>query len=70
VLRARSPFDALAVLACSGQALAPLVKARGFGMTQLSVQAKTGFQWAGQASLRTWVPHVSLLLRDMGGPEA
>ena len=26
-------FDALAELACSGQALAPLVKTRGFGMT-------------------------------------
>jgi hypothetical protein len=32
-LRTRSPFDALAMLACSGQALAPLVKARGLGMT-------------------------------------
>jgi len=33
LLHARSPFDALATLACSGQALAPPVKARGFGMT-------------------------------------
>jgi len=29
----RSPFDALATLTYSGQALAPLVKTRGFGMT-------------------------------------
>ena len=32
-LHARSPFDALASLACSGQALGPLVKARAYGMT-------------------------------------
>jgi hypothetical protein len=33
VCHARSPFDALALLACSGQALGPLVKTRAFGMT-------------------------------------
>ena len=32
-LQGRSPFDAFATLACSGQALSPLVKARAFGMT-------------------------------------
>jgi hypothetical protein len=31
---ARSPFDALAALTCSGQALGPLVQTRAFGMTQ------------------------------------
>ena len=33
VLRARFPLDFFAALSRSGQALAPLVKARGFGMT-------------------------------------
>jgi uncharacterized protein len=31
--RARFPFGALAALTCSGQALGPLVRTRGFGMT-------------------------------------
>jgi len=33
IVRARFPFDALAALTRSGQALVPLVKARDFGMT-------------------------------------
>jgi hypothetical protein len=33
VLRARFPFDFFAALSHSGQALAPLVKTWGFGMT-------------------------------------
>jgi hypothetical protein len=34
MLHASSPFDALASLPCSGQALRALEKTRAFGMTQ------------------------------------